>query len=276
MKTVYADLDDILFETRERKYGAYQARKKANRFLLRATMIAFLLFLFVTALPKVVSWLTPEPEEEEPEIVAVVPVKLSDLPPPPSIDEEETPPPPPKVNLPPPKRSTIEFKVPEPKPEDEIEEEKTIEEMDDIEESTPDFETQEGDPNAGYDWGEIDGEGDVEVVEVVEEKKEKEIGPNEFVLLEKEPAPVNMDDIKKLIGYPPMAKEAEIEGKVILRVQVDINGSYVRHIKIKDPHPILTKAVEDQIRNLKFTPGIQAGKPIKVWVTIPFDFKLLK
>ena len=85
-----------------------------------------------------------------------------------------------------------------------------------------------------------------------------------------------MDDIKKLIGYPPMAKEAEIEGKVILRVQVNKNGNYVKHIKIKDPHPLLTKAVEDQIHNLKFTPGVQAGKPIKVWVTIPFDFKLLK
>ena len=73
-----------------------------------------------------------------------------------------------------------------------------------------------------------------------------------------------------------MAKEAEIEGKVIVRVQVDKEGKYVKHLVIKDPHPILTKAVTDKINMLSFTPGIQAGKPIKVWVTIPFDFKLLK
>jgi protein TonB len=102
------------------------------------------------------------------------------------------------------------------------------------------------------------------------------LGPNEFVLLEKEPTPVNLDQVKSLIGYPPMAKEAEIEGRVIIRIQVDKNGQYVKHIVIKDPHPILTKAVTDKISALSFTPGIQAGKPIKVWVTIPFNFELLK
>jgi TonB family protein len=103
----------------------------------------------------------------------------------------------------------------------------------------------------------------------------REIGPNDFVLLEKEPAPINMDELKGMIGYPPIAKESEIQGKVIIRVQIDEKGNYVKHIVIKDPHPILTKAVESKIPNLRFFPGIQNGKPIKVWVTIPFDFKLL-
>jgi protein TonB len=148
--------------------------------------------------------------------------------------------------------------------------------MEDIEESNPDLETNlEGSDVGNYDWDNIDNDGDLGNA-FVEPVKEKEIGPDEFVMLEKEPAPVNMDDIKKLIGYPPMAKEAEIEGKVVLRVQVDKTGSYLKHIVIKDPHPILTAEVVKHIRNLKFTPGIQSGKPIKVWVTIPFDFKLLR
>lgn len=267
-ETIYADLDEIVFEGRSKEYGAYEMRKKYNRFLERSALIAFLLFVFLTALPKINQWIFPEGEEVVENFESIT-VDLSNLPPPPPLDE--TPPPPP-VEAPPPVRAQIEFRVPTPKPDDEVEEE-TIEEMDKLEETKADIgtETVEGSTDA-YDFGDIEGTG----VEEVVVKEEKEVGPNEFVLLEKEPAPVNLDQLKGLIGYPPLAKEAELEGKVIVRVQVDKNGQYVKHLVIKDPHPILTKAVTDKINMLSFTPGIQAGKPIKVWVTIPFDFKLLK
>ena len=147
----------------------------------------------------------------------------------------------------------------------------TIHEMEKIEEETNIGTEDVAGDSAGYDFGKIDGDG----VAVVEAPKE-DPDPNQFVMVEKEPAPVNMEDIKKLIGYPPPAKEAEIEGKVVVRILVGADGKYVRHIIVKNPHPILTKAVEDKLPALSFTPGIQAGKPIKVWVTIPFDFKLLK
>ncbi|HEX2898304.1 MAG TPA: energy transducer TonB, partial [Bacteroidia bacterium] len=84
-----------------------------------------------------------------------------------------------------------------------------------------------------------------------------------------------MNELSKMIGYPPEAKASEIQGKVVIQVQIDTKGNYVKHLVVKDPHPILTQAVESKIAYLKFKPGIQKGKPIKVWVTIPFDFKLL-
>lgn len=269
-ETVYADLDEIVFEGREKEYGAYEMRKKYNRYLERAALIAFLLFIFMTAFPKVLVWVWPESEEVSDDLSAI-PVQLTDLAEPPPLEEEAPPPPP--VETPPPVRAKIEFKVPTPKPDDEVKEEETIKEMDELEDAKADIGTEDVEgTTGGYDFGDIDGKG----VEEVIVKTEPEIGPSEFVLLEKEPAPVNLDQLKGLIGYPPMAKEAEIEGKVIIRVQVDKTGHYVKHIVIKDPHPILTKAVSDKINMLTFTPGIQAGKPIKVWVTIPFDFKLLK
>lgn len=270
-KTVYADLDEIVFEGREKSYGAYDMRKRYNRFLERAALIACLLFLFLTTFPKAASWLHLFDGSDEEEELSVIPIELTDLPPPPPL-EEETPPPPPELP-PPPVRAQIEFRVPTPTPDDQVEEE-TIKEMEELEDAKADIGTEdvEGSTDA-YDFGTIEGTG---VEDVVVKEPEKEIGPTDFVLLEKEPAPVNLDQLKGLIGYPPMAKEAEIEGKVIVRVQVDKEGKYVKHIVIKDPHPILTKAVTDKINQLSFTPGIQAGKPIKVWVTIPFDFKLLK
>jgi outer membrane biosynthesis protein TonB len=32
--------------------------------------------------------------------------------------------------------------------------------------------------------------------------------------------------------------------------------------------------VRDKASDLQFTPGLQNGKPVKVWVTVPFNFKL--
>lgn len=273
MDYIYADLDEIVFDSREKEYGAYQLRKRYGRFLTRALLIGLIIFLFISVLPKLIDWWSEGGIKEDDTEIEIVPV-MTDLPPPPSIEEEEAPPPPPKIKTPPPVK-TIEFKVPDPKPEDQVEEDETIEEIEDIEDSNPDLETQDGADVGSYDWEDGDLDGSLEEA-FTEPEPEDEIGPNEFVLLEKEPAPVNMDDIKKLIGYPPMAKEAEIEGKVVLRVQVDKNGNYVKHIVMRDPHPLLTSEVVKHIRNLKFTPGIQAGKPIKVWVTIPFDFKLLR
>lgn len=93
-------------------------------------------------------------------------------------------------------------------------------------------------------------------------------------LLEKEPWPDNLDEIRQSIGYPAMAKEAEIEGTVELRILIDEEGNYVRHVALKEGHPALLKAVAREIQRLQCDPAIQAGKPVKCWITIPFRFSL--
>ncbi|MCS6894717.1 MAG: TonB family protein [Bacteroidia bacterium] len=105
-------------------------------------------------------------------------------------------------------------------------------------------------------------------------EEEEDPDPTATIQVEKGPVPTNMDDIKKRIVYPPLAKEANIQGKVIVRVLVGKEGRYERHIVLRSPHKLLTEAVEKELPNLSFTPGIKDGKPVKVWVTIPFDFSL--
>lgn len=92
---------------------------------------------------------------------------------------------------------------------------------------------------------------------------------------EVEPVPLNMEEVYSMIGYPPAAKKKNIQGKVVLQVQIDERGNYLKHRVLKNPHPLLTEAVVAQIDHLRFSPAIMDHKPIKVWVTIPFDFKLL-
>ncbi len=282
MKTILADLDDIVFTGRNKDYGSYKMRKDSNRLLLRAALIAFLVFLFSTGLPKVISWLSYGNDDGVEEELVVIPIdmELEDLPPPEEREEEiEPPPPPPPVEAPPPAAvAQIEFAVIEPAPEEEADTTE-VREMDELLEADTamignrDVEGVADDGTGDPNWDNFGtGDGEPQEVVVVDEDPD----PSAFVIVEEEPRPVNMDNIKKAIGYPAMAKEAEIEGKVIVRVLVDKTGKYKKHVVLKDPHPILTKAVEKKLNMLQFTPGIQGGQPIKVWVTIPFDFKLLK
>jgi outer membrane biosynthesis protein TonB len=125
---------------------------------------------------------------------------------------------------------------------------------------------------------------DTVAVQIVEELPEIPVspprdsipGPMEFVLNEREARCINLDSVKAAIGYPSLAKEKEIEGRVIVRVLVDRQGNYNRHIRIKDPNPILTDAVEAKIANLHFQHAMHRNEPVWEWVTIPFDFRLLK
>ena len=98
---------------------------------------------------------------------------------------------------------------------------------------------------------------------------------NEFIFAEKEPEALNMEDIQRLIIYPQIARDAGIQGSVVVRILVDEQGRYVKHRVINNPHPILTKAVERELEKLVFSPAIRDGKPMRFWVNIPFNFKLL-
>lgn len=68
-----------------------------------------------------------------------------------------------------------------------------------------------------------------------------EPNPNDYIAVDKEAVVLNYEEVKKQIGYPEIAKEINLEGKVVIRILVDEKGKYVKSIVLKDPHPILTK-----------------------------------
>jgi periplasmic protein TonB len=270
---IYADLDQIVFEGRSKEYGAYHMRKRYNRILSRASIIAFLLFLSVTGLPKVITWVMPKTVAPVEEMGPVV-MKEYELP----VKPETKPEPIPEIpHAAAPKVETVALLVPVPTPEEKVIDEKKVAEIVDLENAAIGLENSEGIDGENYPWSEIGDCIGCETPEeiVVNNDVDSIPDPGTFINLEKEPQPVNLDDLQKIIGYPAMAVEGEIEGKVIVRVLVDKRGDYVKHIVLKNPHPILTNAVSQKINQLKMTPGIQAGKPISVWVTLPFDFQLL-
>jgi len=277
-KTVIrADLLEMVFARREKSYGAYELRKNYSSRLTKATVLVLLLFVSGAVAPLVARYLKPDTNITT-ETVKPIEVDISELPIPPKEDDP-IPPEIQEVKPQPPRIETIEYRTPEPTPEDEMtpeDEDKTIAKQDDLEKSTPGLVTQEGDKAGALD-GIDDGDGNIPSV-IVEKPKEKEKpkepGINDLIFVQKEPAPVNMSDIRKSIGYPQIARDASIEGMVVIRILVDKSGNYKKHKIIKQAHPMLAKACEKHVGKLKFTPAIQGGKPIQFWVNVPFRFKL--
>lgn len=60
MKNTEKNLDEIIFENRNKAYGAYALRKIYSKNLIRAMLIAFMLFLMGVSIPLIASYLNDE------------------------------------------------------------------------------------------------------------------------------------------------------------------------------------------------------------------------
>lgn len=102
---------------------------------------------------------------------------------------------------------------------------------------------------------------------------ENEPDPTDFVFLDEEPEPLNLEDVKAMIGYPKEAKEQGITGTVIARILVNEKGDSSRYILVKKVHKSLYEAVEEHVFKLKFSPALKDKKPILFWTNIQFRFR---
>jgi protein TonB len=109
-----ADLTEMVFEKRNRDYGAYQLRRKYSKHMTIALTLACAAFLLLIGFPVLAKMLNLFPEEEKTAMV-VTQVELVD---PPPLDE--TKPEPPKVEPPPPVKETIQFVAPEIKKDEDV------------------------------------------------------------------------------------------------------------------------------------------------------------
>lgn len=120
---------------------------------------------------------------------------------------------------------------------------------------------------AAFDWGES------ETIHAADEDGEP--SPTDL-FIGQEPVSLNLDSVKKVIGYPPVARENEIMGKVVVRLLVDKQGHVTKHVLLKDPHPSLSSAVTSHVYDLRFKPAVADGKTVMCWVTLPFTFMLVR
>ena len=75
--------------------------------------------------------------------------------------------------------------------------------------------------------------------------------------------------------YPEEAALNNIQGKVIVKFAVEPDGSIDRVTVIRAVHPLLDEEAARVIKTLPgWTPGKQNGKPVPVWFVLPVNFQL--
>ncbi len=124
-----------------------------------------------------------------------------------------------------------------------------------------------------------------------EEATEEEIAPTTFENFEDMPPPpppssgnqqqfLAFDEPPVMIDYvapqyPPLAREAGIEGTVAVRVLVNEEGKVIRaDVLQSDVTPDMEKAAIAAAMKCRFRPAKQRTIPVKAMVMIPFHFTL--
>ena len=74
-------------------------------------------------------------------------------------------------------------------------------------------------------------------------------------------------------AYPEDLKRAQIEGKVALQIVVGRSGAVEDAMVIRSNPPFDEEAVK-AVRQWKYRPALQEGKPVKVYLTVVVEFNL--
>ena len=247
--------DDIVFEVRNKEYGAYKLRRRYSR----NVSIALLIGIVILATAIITPFLNAKAAEnrtKRAERQVVVKMETLDQP-----NQQVAPPPPPP---PPPSDVVQQQKYVPPQVVDSIKPEEVKQLM-----------------TADQAQTEVTNK---EVVEVQQQVKEEvqEAEPEEvpFVVVEEMPMYPGGDvELLKYIAehtqYPEVAKENNIQGKVIVRFCVTAKGGVSQVSVMKSVDPELDKEAIRVVNTLPaFKPGKQGGKAVPVWYMVPITFTL--
>ena len=73
--------------------------------------------------------------------------------------------------------------------------------------------------------------------------------------------------------YPPLARQARIQGTVYLKVIVNKAGE-VRETDLVSGHPMLAPSAIEAVKKWRYTPYLQDGEPVEVMATIQVNFQI--
>jgi protein TonB len=74
--------------------------------------------------------------------------------------------------------------------------------------------------------------------------------------------------------YPELARQARIEGVVILSVQIAKDGTVSEIKVISSTSPLLLTGVVDAVRQWVYKPTLLNGEPVEVLTTVTVNFSL--
>ncbi|MCX6256167.1 MAG: energy transducer TonB [Bacteroidia bacterium] len=255
-KTRAPAFDDIVFKERNKEYGAYSLRKKYNRTVIVALLVGIIILGTAVITPYINAKAL---ENRQKRADRQVEIKMENLDTP---NDTVTPPPPP----------------PPPPPADVVQQQKYVPPV-----VVDSIKPEDVKQLMTADQAQVEVK-DAEVVEAATEVKEEvqEAEPEEipFVVVEEMPMyPGGEVELLKYIAdhtnYPEVAKENNIQGRVIVRFCVTAKGGVSQVSILKGVDPELDAEAVRVVNSLPaFKPGKQGGKPVPVWYMVPITFTL--
>ena len=115
---------------------------------------------------------------------------------------------------------------------------------------------------------------------IVEEKKPEPVKEEIFTAVEQMPQfPGGEAELLKYVAthikYPTMAAENNIQGRVVVKFVVKKDGNVGEVVVLRGKDPDLDKEAVRVVKSLpRFIPGKMNGQAVSVWYTLPINFKL--
>ncbi len=86
--------------------------------------------------------------------------------------------------------------------------------------------------------------------------------------------PNELIPLEKLIHYPEVARKNGIEGKVTLQMLINKDGSVGKVELLKTTDSVFNEEAIRAMKSAHFTPAMQNGTPLKIWITRTINFRL--
>ncbi|NIJ52113.1 energy transducer TonB [Dyadobacter arcticus] len=260
-------LNDIVFENRNKLYGAYDLRRGYGQTIQRSVMMGVALFLMIVMFPNLYARLVPDPKPDDiAYIVEANPINIREMLPKLPVQEVE----------PSPAPKTIRSLPPEVLPDDQVEIENLPPLMEELEKAQPAARTLDGIEDITIIVPPAPETGSAKsAIAEVEVKKEE-------TFLNVEQAPQYQGGVEamtaflqKNLRYPSQALRAGIQGRVFVQFTVGSDGKVENATALKR---IGFGCDEEAVRVVKlmqsWLPGRQAGVPVRVRFTLPIAFQL--
>ncbi|MDR1584819.1 MAG: energy transducer TonB [Prevotellaceae bacterium] len=261
---------DIVFEGKNKAYGAYTIRQSSSKRHLIAILIVFVFTAFLTVLPTLIETIenarrSTASSLDESSVLAEL-KELEDRVKEQDIIRQETAPPPPPL------KSTVQFTAPVMVDESELDDDTRMKSQDELAETKIQISiaTVEGE----------DVEGAIDIAELDKQKVIVEDKEEIYYGVEIQPSfPGGEDEMMKYIHdnlvYPVIAAENGVEGRVTIRFVVNKKGEVTEVTVLRGLDPSCDKEAVRVVKSMpKWVPGKQNGVSVNVYYTLPIVYKL--
>ncbi len=256
-----ADYLDILYDHRNKNYGGYELRKHYSHRAVRATLFTLVALILIIIVNTILGKMKRQTVVSAPAPVVTNLTELKIQRPQPKLDI-------PKPVAPPAVKPTVKFTSPVIAPDKDVV--KAPPSLTDLKDKTPGIVDAKGDPDAldpAIKKTDITGTGPVSSTHKAQ------------IMTWVEQMPQFDGDLAAYLAghirYPELAKENNIEGRVVIKFVVNEDGSIAA---ANVERGIGGGCDEEALRVLNtmphWKPGKQNGHPVKVYFTLPILFKL--